>query len=148
MKIKLVLLFVMVLVFSCKNDPQTGPVEIYYGENVCERCKMIISEKDFAAQYQLSAGEAVNFDDLGCMFHYMAEVHKDGISAIYVMDYGSKTWIDGKNAHYVWVQSIATPMGHGVIALGNEGEAREFADKENGKYLGGLSEATKWVMKK
>jgi len=148
MKMKLALLFVMVLVFSCKNDPQTGPVEIYYGEDICENCKMIISEKDFAAQYKLSTGKTVKFDDLGCMFHYMKGEEKAQIDAVYVMDYDSKQWIDGESAYYVWTDNISTPMGHGIVALRDSQGAIELANKEKGKYLGSLKGASDWVIQR
>jgi len=146
MKIKLALLIVLVLVFSCRNKPESGPVKIYYGEDICERCKMIISEKDFAAQYQVSPGKTVKFDDLGCMFHYMDGEKEAQISTIYVMDYDSKQWIDGENAYYVWTENISTPMGHGVIALKDRQGAAELSNRENGKYLGGFKGASDWVL--
>ncbi len=147
MKIKLALLIVFVLVFSCGDKPEGGPVKIYYGEDICERCKMIISEKDFAAQYQISGGKTVKFDDLGCMFHNMDGEEKAKIFAVYVMDYDSKEWIDGESAYYVWAENISTPMGHGIVALKDSQEAKELANKEKGKYLGGLKDTSDQVLK-
>jgi copper chaperone NosL len=147
MKVRFALLIVFVLVCSCSDTPERGPVKIYYGEDICERCKMIISEKDFAAQYQLSGDKAVKFDDLGCMLHYMDGENKAQMSAVYVMDYDSKQWVDGKNAYYVWAENINTPMGHGIIALRDSQEAKEHANKEKGKYLGGLKGASDWFLK-
>lgn len=146
MKMKLVLLIVLVLAVSCGDKPESGPAKIYYGEDICERCKMIISEKDFAAQFQYSNGKSVKFDDLGCMLHYMSEQEQSKISAVYVMDYDSKQWIDGGNAYYVWAENISTPMGHGIIALKDSQEATVLSDKVNGEYLGGLKGARNWVL--
>ena len=147
MKMKLALFIVFVLVISCGDKPESGPVKIYYGEDICERCKMIISEKDFAAQYQTSPGKTVKFDDLGCMFHYMHSEEKAQIEAVYVMDYDSKQWIDGKDAYYIWTENISTPMGQGVIALKDSKKAKELSNKEKGEYLGGLQDASGWVLK-
>ncbi len=148
MKRKLAFLIVLVLAISCSDNPESGPVEIYYGEDICESCKMIISEKDFAAQYKLSTGKTVKFDDLGCMFHYMKGEDKAQISAVYVMDYDSKQWIDGESAYYVWTDNISTPMGHGVVAMRGSQEAKELANKEKGKYLGSLKGASDWVIQR
>ncbi len=148
MKRKLAFLIVLVLAISCSDNPESGPVEIYYGEDICESCKMIISEKDFAAQYKLSTGKTVKFDDLGCMFHYMKGEDKAQISAVYVMDYDSKQWVDGESAYYVWTDNISTPMGHGVVALRGSQEAKELANKEKGKYLGSLKGASDWVIQR
>lgn len=148
MKRKLAFLIILVLAISCSDNPESGPVEIYYGEDICESCKMIISEKDFAAQYKLSTGKTVKFDDLGCMFHYMKGEDKAQISAVYVMDYDSKQWIDGESAYYVWTDNISTPMGHGVVAMRGSQEAKELANKEKGKYLGSLKGASDWVIQR
>jgi copper chaperone NosL len=148
MKRKLAFLIILVLAISCSDNPESGPVEIYYGEDICESCKMIISEKDFAAQYKLSTGKTVKFDDLGCMFHYMKGEDKAQISAVYVMDYDSKQWVDGESAYYVWTDNISTPMGHGVVALRGSQEAKELANKEKGKYLGSLKGASDWVIQR
>lgn len=147
MKIKLTLIVFIILAASCSDKPESGPVKIYYGEDVCERCKMIISEKDFAAQSQLSNGKIVKFDDLGCLFHYLDEKEKDQFSAVYVMDYSSQQWIKAENAYFVWTENIKTPMGHGVIALRDSHEASELVNKENGKYLGSLKSASDWISK-
>ncbi len=147
MKMRFALLIVFVLVCSCGDTSESGPVKIYYGEDICERCKMIISEKDFAAQYKLSTGETVKFDDLGCMFHYMNGEEKAQISAVYVMDYDSKQWIDGESAYYVWAENITTPMGHGIVALKDSQQAAELSNKENGKSLGNMKEASGWILK-
>jgi len=147
MKIKLVFLIVLALAISCGDKTESGPVKIYYGEDICERCKMIISEKDFAAQYKLSTGETVKFDDLGCMFHYMNGEEQALISAVYVMDYDSKQWIDGESAYYVWTENITTPMGHGIVALKDSQQAAELSNKENGKSLGNMKEASGWILK-
>ncbi len=145
MKVKLALLIICILTISCGDKPKEGPAEIYYGEDICERCKMIISEKDFAAQYKLSNGKYVKFDDLGCLFYYMEE-EKESISNIYVVDYGSKEWIDGQEAYYVWSEKITTPMGHGILAVKNAQDAQVLAREEKGKYLGGLKAASSWVL--
>ncbi len=147
MKTKLALSVLLILLMSCSDKPESGPANIYYGEDICERCKMIVSEKDFASQYQLSSGQSVKFDDLGCMIHYADEEDNLNISSVYVMDYSSKEWIDGQDAYYIWSQNITTPMGHGILALKDSKKAKELAEKENGKYLGGLENASEWVLK-
>lgn len=153
MRITFALLFILALVFSCKDNPGVGPAEVYYGEDICERCKMIISEKAFTAQYTLPGGEARKFDDLGCMIHYISdggggETERDEITAYYVKEYATGEWIDGASAYYVWTENIKTPMGHGIIAAGDENTAREFTERENGRLLGGFTEASLAVQKK
>lgn len=152
MRITLALmLIILAFAFSCKDNPGTGPREIYYGEDICERCKMIISEEAFSAQYILSGGQVRKFDDLGCMLLYTSEGEggedeREDITAYYVKDYTSGEWIDGGSAYYIWSQSIKTPMGHGIVAIKGEGAARELAERENGRYLGGFNEAREFIL--
>ncbi len=146
MKHILLLTVFFILSVSCSDQPQSGPVEIYYGEDICERCKMIISEKDFASQYQLTNGKTHKFDDIGCMIHFIYE-HDSNISSIYVMDFASNEWIDGKDSYYVWTENIKTPMGHGIITSMDIQEAKVLAKEERGKYLGDLRAASTWIMK-
>jgi copper chaperone NosL len=146
------LVFILAMILSCKDNPGTGPAEIYYGEDICERCKMIISEETYSAQYTLPGGVAKKFDDLGCMIHYTlngeaGEGDQEYIVSYYVKDYTRGEWIDGASAYYVWSPNIKTPMGHGIIAVGDENTARELSERENGALLGGLGEAASWIRK-
>lgn len=146
MRLKLTLLVLFILAASCSDKPQSGPAEIYYGEDICERCKMIISEKDFAAQYQLSNGSILKFDDLGCMIHNLGGQEPGSISGIYIRDYHSKEWIDGEHAYYVWTESINTPMGYGIIGFQDRNLVKKLTEKENGKYLGSLQHTSNWIL--
>lgn len=141
MKVMLFSILPMLILLACSDKPEPGPVPIYYGQDICERCNMIISEKKFAAQYKTAEGAVLKFDDTGCMLHYLYG-KKDNISDIYVMDYVSYTWTDAQSAHYVWSNQIMTPMGYGIAAVGDVSQARMLAEKENGVLLGGLERAS------
>jgi copper chaperone NosL len=137
----LLLIFVM---FACKNKPEQGPVEIHYGEDVCERCKMIISEKEFATQYVLGGGEAKKFDDVGCMIEYLRENPEDreDILGAYVRDYDSAEWIDARKAYYFQGGDIKSPMGFGIAAFTSVESMRAYPQFDHGKALGRLDELT------
>lgn len=142
-------LFLILFILSCENKSETGPTEIYYGQDICEGCKMIISERDFSAQYILSGGKVKKFDDIGCMIHYIAEEEpeRDKVFAIYVRDYNSKQWINSNDAHYVWSKNIKTPMGHGVVALKNKESAKDLALKIDGKTIENINELEIRILK-
>lgn len=126
-------------IISCKNGPEIKPVEILYGQDSCERCKMIISEKTYSAEYILADGKAMKFDDIGCMIHFNIELgteHK--ILAQYVRDYETGDWIDATKAYFVSSKEIMTPMGHGLVAFSNEESARRLASRFDGTVFSGL----------
>lgn len=143
MKLKKILI-ILLLFCSCNGDNDFQPAEIYYGEDTCVRCKMIISESEFAAQYILSDNGVEKFDDIGCMIHYMNErgkVDKE-IAKKYVVDYKTKNWIEADKAYYVKSEDIKTPMGHGIIAFKKEGDAREL----KGLYIGNFQDARRRII--
>lgn len=153
MRLFLALIFILTFSLSCKDDLPSGPHEIYYGEDVCERCKMIISEEQFSSQYVLKDGEVRKFDDLGCMLHYIShgepgEKEKSEITNYYVKDYSSGDWIDGGSAYYVSSEDIKTPMGYGVVAFKNQNSIRELPNQNNAKVLGGFDEAALYMKDK
>jgi copper chaperone NosL len=60
--------FVAVLLVACGSEVDfDDPPDIVYGEDVCERCSMIINEARYAAAYVTEDGEAHRFDDIGGM---------------------------------------------------------------------------------
>jgi copper chaperone NosL len=148
MKIVVVVLSLLFLIISCQRDSEVKPAEIFYGEEVCDRCKMIISQELFSAQYILLGGKVKKFDDIGCMMNYIfeEEAQKDKVLAIFVRDYNSKEWIEGEKAYYIGSSNIKTPMGHGLVALKEREAAEKLAKEKEGKLLESFSEAKNWVL--
>ena len=137
MKTSYVFLILLFSLVSCRGDSEHKPADIYYGEDICERCKMIISESDFAAQYISTKGMVRKFDDLGCMFHHLVDQEKLGenVFKVYVKDYVTKQWINGEKAFYVRSKDIKTPMGHGVVAFTNTDDSKKFKGDFHGNFI-------------
>lgn len=141
------LILLLLFILSCGDTHEDGPSAIYYGEDICARCKMIISEKEFASQYRLSDGKTVKFDDIGCMIHFMDEEKNEHIKSIYVMDYDSGQWVDAESGYYIWTENVNTPMGYGILTFSDKNMAQEAASSENGKFLGKLISASELLLK-
>ncbi len=148
MKIGLAILFFLLLNLSCKNDYEVKPTEIFYGQEICERCKMIISEEVFSAQYILQGEKVKKFDDIGCMIHYLfkEETHRDKVLALFVKDGNSKEWIDGEKAYYVRSKNIKTPMGYGLVAFRDKESAEKLVKTKEGAVFEGFDETVNWVL--
>lgn len=144
MKYILVLL-VLLGMAGCKDKIDTGPHVVHYGEDSCERCRMIISDKRFAAQYITSSGEARKFDDIGCMIDDLGEAGKRGEKAlaVYISDYATGEWIDAEKASYLQNGELKSPMGYNIAAFGSAGEMSASPFYKNGKALGGFGELAK-----
>lgn len=141
MKYKLLAILVL-FCFSCQNNKEPKPSKIFYGEDICESCKMIISESEFAAQYVLQNHEIKKFDEIGCMVQFINKNENlNKIKALYVKDFVLHNWIDGKNAYYIKNEKIKTPMGHSILAFENSKEAERYQNE----FLGSLTELQQFL---
>jgi len=95
---------------ACKpSDVATDPV---WGKEPCAHCKMLVSDKRYAAQVIDETGEHRWFDDIGCMVLWM-DARKAPVRA-WARESTSGTWVDARSAKYV--QGARTPMDFGFEA--------------------------------
>jgi len=129
-------LLALVLV-SCGDDVRAdAPPKINHGHDVCDRCHMIISEERYSSGLVGEDGEKRIFDDAGEMVAFMQEnpgIYDDW--RVWVHDYDSVKWIDGKTAHYVHSMHAITPMGSGVLAFESRHHADEHAEQHGGTVM-------------
>ncbi len=119
---------------ACSGASPDQPPKIRYGEDMCDECKMLISEARFAAAYITENGDVRRFDDIGGMFVYHQK-HMEPVARYWVHDYKTSIWIRGDQAVYVHSPNIQTPMGYGVVAFKNRSDAESFASEKGGKIL-------------
>jgi copper chaperone NosL len=118
----------LLLLVGCRQAANLEePPEIAYGQDVCERCGMIISEEKFAAAYWTAGGEARRFDDIGGMIAYDTEESED-VASYWVHDFGTGEWMRAEEATYVLDTDLMTPMGFGIAAFADEEQARAQAN--------------------
>jgi nitrous oxide reductase accessory protein NosL len=118
-------LFLPLLLAGCFGDPPTGPVAIKWDRDACEVCRMLISDRHFAAQLRGGPGhKAYKFDDVGELVYWLdRQPWKDAPDVeIWVMDVdtGSK-WLDGRKAQYVAGQRSPMDYGFGAVETPREG---------------------------
>ena len=105
-------------------------------EDMCAYCKMAISEKRYAAELIDSEGQAVKFDEIGCMVNFInSKKNTTKIVAHFVMDFAERQWTKADDAYYVRSSEITTPMSGGIIAFKNQAKAKEAADRYHGKLI-------------
>lgn len=127
------ILFLLLFITSC-GAPEIRPVDIA-AEDVCTHCKMAISEKQFASEFITTDGDAVKFDDIGCMQDYLKEKPDSKIAAHFFAEYDTKQWLKGNTASFVKSKEITSPMGGGIIAFSNETKAKTAAAEFSGQVL-------------
>jgi copper chaperone NosL len=132
-----VLLAVTVSACAPSRDPLSPP-DIGYGQDVCDRCGMIISDERFAAAMIVrtpSGTQARKFDDVGEMLAYGAENPQFEVVRRYVHDYVSLEWIMADSATFVRSSGLATPMGYGLVAFADASAADALAREIDGQVL-------------
>ena len=129
-----VLLAGVLITVAC-GHPSFDAVELH-AEDMCSNCRMAISERRWAAQYITRDGEAVKFDDIGCMRDYIKVKESMGlIAALYVADYDSGKWLDGTSARYLRAAGFKTPMGAGIVSVAGQERLAVLAADNNAEVL-------------
>ena len=107
----------------------TGDPIILYGQENCARCRMVISDLQYASAWRESDGSETHFDDIGCMVLLDGERHPIGGTQYWVHDFESGEWLDAMSAAYIVSPDIHSPMGYGVMANTNVADSRILATK-------------------
>ncbi len=130
-----VLMAAAVLLTACASSPSLDdPPTILYGEDVCDRCMMIINEARYASAYKTSDGDTRRFDDIGGMILYDLDNGED-VAAYWVHDYETEEWLKAETATYVEEDNLHTPMGFGIIAFDSRERAESWAAERGGMLM-------------
>ncbi len=120
-----------------KKDFTKEPAKMHWDRDMCERCKMAISERKFAVEGIDQQGRVHKFDDIGCLILWQKLEHPEvKFKKIWIKDAQSGKWIDAKKAWYV--KGYITPMGYGFGAL---------EKKPKGKRVYSFDEMKKEIIK-
>lgn len=99
-------------------------------------CRMAISEKRFAAEFITKDGEALKFDDIGCLRDYVkSKGNRDQIAAYFFNDYETTRWIAGTSAHFVKSDEFKTPMSGGIVAFEDKLKAEKAVATGGGRLV-------------
>lgn len=126
--------FVIGLTATGCGSKDEGLPRIRYGEETCDRCRMIISEKRFAAAYRTESGALRKFDDLGCAALHQKE-QEETIAQFWGYDYEETGWLEVKQAFLVHSSELLTPMGYGIAVLPTTEKATALAKKVDGRIV-------------
>jgi copper chaperone NosL len=98
--------------------PAARPIS--YGEEACRHCHMTITAPRFAAELVTRTGKVFVFDDIGCLAAFVHEgtVAAPDVAALRVFDYlAPDSTLDARQAVFLQIDSLATPMSSGLVAL-------------------------------
>jgi len=117
--VKLLFLGLLFLGFnSCEKKKITTELhEVHWDRDMCERCKMVTSDRHHAAQViNPQNGKVYMFDDIGCVLLWFDDekIRWKDKAKIWITDVETGKWIDAKSAFYD-THNI-TPMAYGFAA--------------------------------
>ncbi len=123
MKRLYLLLLMPALVFmltACEKEKTTGPIKVRWDREICARCAMAVSDRNYSAQVRGGRADkkakVYKFDDVGCAVIWLdKQKWKDAPrTEIWVNDYKTGGWLDARKAWYVKMNN--TPMDYGLGA--------------------------------
>ncbi|MCX5876284.1 MAG: nitrous oxide reductase accessory protein NosL [Deltaproteobacteria bacterium] len=105
----------------------------------CAACGMYPQRyPQWQTQIIFTDGAMAAFDGNKCMFRFLLNMQKftperkvEQVAAIWVKDFKTGKWLDGKTAHYVIDSKEMGPMGKELIPFATRAAAEEF-QKANG----------------
>lgn len=129
---------------------QAEPVNTIKQGEKCRVCGMFVAKyQPWIAQLHYASADVAMFDGVKDMMAYYFEPEKygatsgDTVSAIYVKDYYTQEWLDGKEAVYVVGSDVMGPMGHEFIPLSSTSAAEDFMKDHKGKHILSFQEITR-----
>lgn len=136
MKLFKTVLFLLFALFSsgCDSKIDLGPKNIHWDRDMCERCKMVLSDRKFSAQaINPDNGRKYVFDDIGCTILWFKEnsIEWKEKAIIWVNDAKTGEWIDARKAFYDAMNITPMAYGFGAHALKEDIQAgKEIIDFE------------------
>ncbi len=121
------LFLLSILLLAGCSESKTGPVEIKWDRDVCDRCGMVLSDRLHAAQIRggPAGGKSrvYKFDDIGGAVVWLSKRDWKTGSGIelWVADRRDGRWIDGFTATYVDDQRTPMDFGFGAQDAAVEG---------------------------
>ena len=120
----------------------------------CPVCGMFVAKyKDFLSAVRFRDGAHAWFDGPKDLYRYLHGMKRytparrpEEVEAVFVKDYYSLEFIDGRTAFYVTGSDVYGPMGKELIAFGNERDARQFLKDHKGKSLLRFGEITPRIL--
>ena len=120
-------LFLLLSISGCeKKQITTDLQEVHWDRDMCERCKMVTSDRHHTVQViNPKTGKAYMFDDIGCALLWFDEekiAWKDQ-AKVWITDTETGTWIDARTAYYN--AGNVTPMAYGFAAHSDKKSIKE-----------------------
>jgi nitrous oxide reductase accessory protein NosL len=138
------LLWIQALPAESLDLPKPAPTD------TCPVCGMFVAKyPEWVGTVLYKDGHAHHFDGAKDLFKYLLDMPKwapghqaEDIQSIGVTEYYSVSLIDARKAWYVIGSDVLGPMGHELIPLETEEDAKEYSADHGGKRILRFEEVT------
>ena len=96
---KFLLLFSLLLFTACEKKISTEVKKVHWDRDMCERCKMVVSDRKNTVQViNPKTGRSYMFDDIGCTVLWFKDdkIEWENNATIWINDITTGKWIDAK----------------------------------------------------
>lgn len=137
----------LALLPACTSRPLDGPPQLRVGRDQCAECGMIISDDRCAAALLIEEKggyrEHELFDDLGCLLDRLKALPTERrVVGVFVRDHADHCWLTASGAWIVSDTGTHTPMGSGLVAVGDRAAAERLAGEGKGHVTAGSDLST------
>jgi len=138
-----ILISALLLLFSLHSAAEPVEVPDPGPKDTCPVCGMFVAKyPEWIATVLYRDGHAHHFDGAKDLFKYLLDLPRwapghqaENISTIGVTEYYGLSRIDAHAAWYVIGSDVYGPMGHELIPLATEGDAKAFLEEHAGKRI-------------
>lgn len=124
-------------------------------KDLCPVCGMLVAKyPNWIAVVVWKDGHMHFFDGAKDMFKFLLDLpryaqghRKEDIRAIQVTDFYNLERIDARQALYVIGSDVLGPMGHELVPLVSEADARDFIKDHKGRRMLGFNDVTAGILK-
>ncbi len=105
---------------ACEREVSTELKKVHWDRDMCERCKMVVSDRTHAVQViNMKTGRSYMFDDIGCTILWFDDEKIEWApqAKIWITDVVTGKWTDARTALYD--TNNITPMAYGFAAHEN-----------------------------
>ena len=129
----LFLAIVLLLSFTaCEKKSPTELRDVHWDRDMCERCKMVVSDRHHTVQViNPQTNRSYMYDDIGCMVLWFDDekIAWADKAKIWITDSQTGKWINARTAYYD-TENI-TPMAYGFAAHDGNGTIKEHSKMIN-----------------
>jgi len=129
-KLLFILLSLLITLGGCeKKKPTTELRDVHWDRDMCERCKMVTSDRHHSVQVINPAnGKSYMFDDIGCTLLWFDDekIEWRDRAKIWITDSQTGKWIDAREAYYD--SDSITPMAYGLSAHALRSDIKQDAE--------------------